>query len=126
MQPLDNMPALVYTALWPAKVDGRFKAVFPYENFTVLFNFIDFSPAALLKVHNGDFEVLPINPSEIAEYKADAKVEGLLSVVIRMMDGIGTIIKVVLTRKLKVKNLSILLKLGKLFLLKKMPEGGSK
>lgn len=115
---LHGLPAMLYTALWPMKVDGR---LYKHREVTVsvFVHMRDYPPAALLDVRDGDFRVTPVTgPAALAEARAsaDIRVEGEFATAVRAMEGVGRALRILLGRKLKIKGKRHALKLAKIFL----------
>lgn len=103
MTKLEDVPALVYTMLYSRKRDGRLRKATENKKLSVLFDFPDFPPAALLKINNGDYEVMAVD--NVEGITADAVIRGNFEDAVSLTGGMGLAIKLVLTGKVKIKGL---------------------
>ena len=110
------MPAIIYTAVWPLWIDGRLKSIMKNERFRILFTFKDFPPAALLDINGDNFKVEPIDVDEdIETIEADASISGEFKHLVEMMGGIGKSIRIIFSKKVKIKRWLKFYKFLKLF-----------
>lgn len=102
MTKLQDIPALIYTMLYTQKRDGRLRKATENKKLTILFDFPDFPPAALLKIQNGDYEVMAVdNPEGIS---ADAKIRGNFEDIIELSSGLEGGFKAIFSGKVKIKG----------------------
>ncbi|MBN2155776.1 MAG: SCP2 sterol-binding domain-containing protein [Candidatus Lokiarchaeota archaeon] len=100
---LEDIPALIYTMLYTHNKDGRLRKATEHKKLSILFDFPDFPPAALLKIQNGNYEVLSVeNPEGIS---ADAIIKGNFEDIVELSGGFGRGISLLLTGKVKIKGL---------------------
>ena len=103
-QNLDGVPALVYTAFSQQKIDGRFHKATEGVSTSILFDLPDFRPAALMMIDNGDYEIIPVaDPEKLAE-PPDALVQCCMVDAVKMLGGLGPILKTLFTGKIKLKG----------------------
>ena len=102
MTKLENFPALVYMMLYTQKRDGRLRKATENKKLKILFDFPDFPPAALLKIENGDYEVMAVDNTE--GISADAVIKGNFEDIVELTSGMGAGIKLLLTGKVKIKG----------------------
>jgi hypothetical protein len=112
MNALQDIPAFVYTALWPAMLEGRLKFKDPNEIFTILVDFSDYPPGAFVEIKNGSFtvHVLELNTQKCA----DIEIRGKFSEIIEVTGAFGKIIPLLLTRKLRIRGIFRAIRLFKL------------
>jgi hypothetical protein len=121
MPQLENLPAMIYTLMWPLKIDGRLKSATANQRIRFLFKFLDFPPAALLDINDGNFTVQAVDMEEtLGSIEADVEISGFLSDMTEMLGGIRKSLKTVVTRKVKIKNIRKALKLLKILGIKEI------
>ena len=103
MTKLQDIPAFIYTMLYARKKDGRLRKATEHKKFDILFNFPDFPPAALLKINNGDYEVMAID--NVEGISADTVIKGNFVDFVEITGGMGLAVKLALTGKVKIKGL---------------------
>jgi hypothetical protein len=119
MSPLhEDFPAMLYTGLWPLTLDGRFQEASRGQHFSILFYFHDWPPAILLRIDDGKFTIEPCNPNTTV---VDGRVEGNFADAATALDSIGSAFKLLVSRKIKLVNKRVLLKLARIFLSKRLP-----
>ncbi|HME50950.1 MAG TPA: hypothetical protein VKM55_01920 [Candidatus Lokiarchaeia archaeon] len=104
-QHLDGIPALVYTAFWQHKIDGRFRKATKGISESILFDFIDYRPAALMTIDDGDYTVTPVADPEKLARKPDASVRGRMADATQLLNGLGAMIKALFTGTIKLKGI---------------------
>ena len=102
MTKLEDVPALIYIMLYAQEKDGRLRKASIDKKLSVLFDFPDFPPAALLKIANGKYEVLSVDNTE--GITADAVIKGKFEDIVELASGIGGGIKQILSGKVKIKG----------------------
>jgi putative sterol carrier protein len=102
MTKLEDIPALIYIMLYTQGKDGRLRKATENKKLDILFDFPDFRPAALLKIHNGSYEVLSIDNTE--GVSADAIIKGKFEDLVEVSTGISAGVKQILTGKVKIKG----------------------
>ena len=119
---LDGVPALVYTAFWQQKIDGRFRKASRDANkgasMTFLFDFPDFRPAALMTIDDGDYSVMPVADPAMLAKKPDALVRIRMVDAVKMLGGLGPILAAVFKGKIKMKGIRKLWLLVKVLMTK--------
>ena len=103
MTKLEDLPALIYIMLYTRKKDGRLSKAAANKKLNVLFDFPDFPPAALLKIKNGDYEVMAVN--NVEGISADTIIRGNFEDIIELSAGLSGGIKQILTGKIKIKGI---------------------
>lgn len=108
---LEDIPALIYSAFWPMKLDGRLAAAAGSERISMLICFYDYQPSALLTIDRGDFRVesLVLSSKEsmnqyLANNEIDIVISGYFRETVEMTGGIGSILNAVFKRKIKIKH----------------------
>ncbi len=114
----EDFPAMIYTGLWPLTLDGRFQEASRGQHFSVLFYFHDWPPATLLKIDDGKFTIESCDPATVI---ADGRIEGNFADVIPALDSIGSALKVLFSRKVKLVHKWTLLKFARILLTKRLP-----
>ena len=112
MSKLSDVPALIYTMLYTQKKDGRLRKATENKKLDILFDFPDFPPAALLKINNGDYEVLSVDNTE--GIKADGIIRGKFEDIVELASGMNGGLKQILTGKVKIKGVFKALQLLKI------------
>jgi hypothetical protein len=102
MTKLQDLPALIYTMLYTHKKDGRLRKATENKKLDILFDFPDFPPAALLKINNGDYDVLAVENTE--GVSADAVIRGNFEDIIEISGGLWLAVKLALTGKVKIRG----------------------
>lgn len=121
MPQLENLPAMIYTLIWPLKIDRRLESATRNQRLRILFKFLDFPPAALLDINDGSFVVKAVDIEETLEsIEADVEISGFLNDLTEMLGGIKKSLKTIVTRKIKIKNLRKALKLLKILGIKEI------
>lgn len=128
---LENIAAIVYSAFWPLKLDGRLAAATESKSIRFIICFYDYQPSAIVEISNGDFSVEPISfkskelfHSYLDENDFDMVVTGYFQDTVEMTGGIGNILKAVLRRKIKIKHKSTAVKLMKIMGIKNVSTEG--
>nr|MDO8110574.1 hypothetical protein [Candidatus Sigynarchaeota archaeon] len=103
-QKLDGMSALVYAAFWQQKIDGRFRQAVKDVSTTILFDMIDFRPAVLMTIDNGDYTVEPVEDPATLEHAPAAFVRGRMADAVQLLGGIGPVLKALFTGKFKIRG----------------------
>jgi hypothetical protein len=88
--------------LYTQKKDGRLRKATENKKLEILFDFPDFPPAALLRIDNGDYDVLAVE--NIEGISADAVIKGKFEDIIELTGGMRLALKLVLTGKVKIKG----------------------
>ncbi|MHA1733300.1 MAG: SCP2 sterol-binding domain-containing protein [Promethearchaeota archaeon] len=124
---LKGVAAIAYTFFWPYKIDGRLRASMKGVELTIVVDLIDFPPAAVVEIRDGDFSVVVVEDPARLPRKPDISISGKLQDLIRVMEGVGKALKVLLSRKVKIKGKRKALVLAKLFRATEfeLPGGGS-
>jgi hypothetical protein len=121
MPQLENLPAMIYTLIWPLKIDRRLESATRNQRLRILFKFLDFPPAALLDINDGSFVVKAVDIEETLEsIEADVEISGFLNDLTEMLARIKKSLKTIVTRKIKIKNLRKALKLLKILGIKEI------
>jgi hypothetical protein len=111
----EGLPALLYTAFWSMKIDGRLKERSMGRKFTLLIDFDDYPPAFSITIKDGDFKIdLYDNREHLSNVSRDAMVAGKFQDIVEITDGLGSIVKALLQRKILVKGKRHLIKLLKM------------
>jgi len=119
-QNLEGVPALVYTAFWQQKIDGRFDKATSGESTSILIDFPDFRPAALMIISDGDYTITPVdNPASLLE-RPEALVRVRMVDAVKMLGGLGPIMAALFTGKIKLKGLRKLWLLVKVLMAKEV------
>ncbi len=119
MSPLyEDFAAMLYTGLWPLTLDGRFQEASRGQHFSILFYFHDWPPAILFKIDDGKFAIELCDPTTTV---ADGRIEGKFADIVPALDSIGSALKVILSRKVKLVHKWTLLKFAKILLAKRLP-----
>ena len=120
MPTLENIPALVYSALWPLKVDGRLEKEASKLNLKILIFMTDFPPACLVEIHDGDFKVVPVDDPMALIDDPDANLDGFVAGKIedamQALDGPWQALKLLVSGKFKLHGKMKLWKLLKILL----------
>lgn len=117
---LDGVPALVYTAFWQNKIDGRFHKIMKDVSITILFDFPDFRPAALMTINDGDYTITPVDdPARLAR-QPEAFVQCRMIDAVKMLGGLSPIMAALFTGKVKLKGLRKLWLLVKVLMAKEV------
>jgi hypothetical protein len=103
MAKLEDIPALIYIMLYTRKKDGRFRKATENKRLDILFDFCDFPPAALLRINNGEYEVMAVD--NVEGISADAIIRGKFEDIVELSGGFHKAIKLVLTGKVKIKGI---------------------
>lgn len=102
MTKLQDIPALIYIMLYTLKKDGRLRRASENKKLNILFDFPDFPPAALLKIDNGDYEVMAVD--NVEGISADAVIRGNFEDIVELSGGFGLGVKLFLLGKVKIKR----------------------
>ncbi|GAB4305138.1 MAG: hypothetical protein Kow0069_00520 [Promethearchaeota archaeon] len=123
---LKGVPAMLYTGIWPYAVEGRLRVATKGLRRSVLVNLVDWPPAALLEVDDGDFRVVPVDDPAAyrRDHRVDVYVEGTMAHLVTALKGLGALLKLLLTRRLRVKGLRRALPLRKIFEERRFDLGG--
>ena len=103
MTKFQDIPAFIYTMLYTRKKDGRLRKATEKKKFSILFNFPDFPPAALLKINNGDYNVLAVD--NVEGISADTVIKGKFKDFIELSGGFSIAVKLALSGKVKIKGI---------------------
>ena len=103
MTKLQDIPAFIYTMLYTRKKDGRLRKATEHKKFSILFNFPDFPPAALLKIDNGDYEVMTVD--NVEGTSADTVIKGKFQDFVEITGAMGLAVKLPLSGKVKIRGL---------------------
>ncbi len=118
----EEFAALLYAGLWPLTLDGRFQEASRGQHFSILFHFHDWPPSVLLKIDDGKFGIEPCDPNTAV---ADGRVEGNFADVVTALDSLGSAVKLLLSRKVKLVHKGVLIKLARIFLTKRVSGQGA-
>ena len=102
MTKLQDLPALIYIMLYAQKKDGRLRKATQNKKLDVLFDFPDFPPAALLRIDNGDYDVLSLE--NVEGISPDVIIKGNFEDIVELSGGIGLALKLVLTGKVRIRG----------------------
>jgi len=111
----EDFAAVLYSALWPLTLDGRFQEASRGQNFSIFFHFDDWPPAIILRIVNGTFK---IEKCDLNEVVTDGSVEGKFADLITALEGPRSALRLLISRKVKLKNKRILLKFARILLAK--------
>ena len=114
MSPLfEGIPAIFYTGLYGLQVYGRLEQTFPEKKLNIIVYITDFPPATRIKIDGGQFEIIPLeevkDPKELEELECDGYVAAPLDI---LYGGLGAIMKGIKQKKVKIKNMKVLLSLA--------------
>lgn len=112
---LTGLPAMIYTALWPYKIDGRFRYSMKDVVLSIVVEMVDFPPVTLIEIINGDFTIKALPDVDLESIMPDIRVKGRFGDAIQAIEGLGKILKLIATRKIRVKGKRKAFVLRKLF-----------
>lgn len=110
---LEGIPAVFYSGLYVLQMYGKLEKTFPDKKVNIIVYITDFPPATRIKIDKGQFEIIPLedikDPKELEDLECDGYVAAPLEI---LYGGIGAIIKGIKQKKVKIKNMKVLLSLA--------------
>ncbi len=116
MSPLfEGIPAVLYSGLYVLDVYGKLEQTFQGKKINIIVYITDFPPATQIKIDGGQFEIIPLenikDPKELEDLECDGYVAAPLEI---LYGGVGAIMKGIREKKVKIKNMKVLLSLAKI------------
>jgi len=110
---LEGIPAVFYSGLYVLQVYGKLEQTFPDKRINIIVFITDFPPATRIKIDGGQFEIIPLeeikDPQELENLECDGYVAAPLEI---LYGGVGAIMKGIKDKKVKIKNMKVLLSLA--------------
>ena len=112
---LEGIPAVFYSGLYVLQVYGKLEQTFEGKKINIIVYITDFPPATQIKIDGGQFEIIPLekikDPQELEALECDGYVAAPLEI---LYGGVGAIMKGIREKKVKIKNVKVLLSLAKI------------
>lgn len=108
----EGVPAIFYSGLWTQQVYGKLDKLFADKKVNIVVFITDFPPAVQIKIENGQFEIIPLEDVKVPEDLDDIECDGYVAAILDILyGGAGVILKGIEDKKVRIKNLKVLMTL---------------